>query len=337
MVIGRIFKYLGITVVTLAALVAIGYFLGVFGVPQLNGIDNEFGTVNETDTEIRTNVSVNNPNPIGVSIGGVKIDYTVAMNDLPMANGTKNGVSIQTGNSSVEFVTYLNNTRIPEWWYTHIRNGEQTEVGIEATVTHSQLGESPPIEETENVETDILSSFDSTETREINANRELVDDPVLYINETEGGFGDNLTRERTPIDLDFTMYNPKQYPYAVTEIGYTINMNNVTVGEGTTTGEQILAPESTSTLSAETVIQNERLDQWWVSHLENNEETTLTIDSYVVVDPDVPGVNVEPVRIDSDELDYETTIETDILGQDEESSSASASLTAPDAVAVPAT
>ena len=341
MVVLRIFKYLAITLLTLSVLVAIGFFLGVFGVPTLNSIDNEFGTVNETQTEIRTNVSVNNPNPIGVSFGGLKIDYTVGMNGIPMANGTRTGLSIQTGNSSLQFVTSLDNTKIPDWWYTHIRNGERTDVTIDATASHSALGSAPPVTQSQPVTTDIISAFDSTETRPIDANRPLVDDPVLYLNETAGEFGDELTRERTPINLDFTVFNPKAYPYAVTEIGYTITMNNITVGEGSTTGEQVIAPRSESTLSTATVIQNDRLDQWWVSHLQNEEVTDLKIDFYFVVDPDVPGV--EPITIDSEKLDYETTIETNILGQSGGSSNAtgsnstSAGLDDPQAVAVPAT
>jgi LEA14-like dessication related protein len=334
MVVLKILKYLVITLVALVALVAIGFFLGVFGVPQLNGIDNEFGTVNETQTEIRTDVSIHNPNPIGLSVGGLNIDYTIGMNEIRMANGTKQGLSLGTGNSSLQFVTYLDNGKIPEWWYTHIRNGERTNVGVNATVSHGALGSAPPITQSETIETDILSAFDSTETREINADRALVDDPVLYLNETAGEYGENLTPQQTPIDLGFTVYNPKAYPYAVTEIGYNITMNGIPVGDGTTTEEQVLAPRTESTLTAETILRNERLDQWWVSHLNNDEVTDLRIDFYVVVDPDIQGV--DPVRIDSDELDYQTTIETNILGQGADTSgntSTSNSIRAPNLAA----
>lgn len=317
MVIGKIFKYLFITFVTLGVLVAIGFFLGVFGIPTLNSIDNEFGTVNETTTEIRTNVSLNNPNPIGVSFGGLEINYTVLMNDVAMANGQKNGVSIGTGNTSIELVTYLDNTKIPAWWYTHIQNNERTDVTIDATVSQSTLGSTNIQEDTE-IETDILSSFNSTETRPIDANKPVIQDPVLYLNETSGSYGDGLTRDRTPINLDLTVYNPKRYPYTITEIGYTINMNDVEVGNGTTESEQILEQRSQSQIEAETAIRNQRLDKWWVTHIENNETTELYVDFYIVVDPGLSGV--DPIRLDSDELDYEDTIETNILGNKNQSS-----------------
>jgi LEA14-like dessication related protein len=306
--------------VTLAVLLAIGFFLGVFGIPQLNSVDNEFGTVNETTTEIETSVNIYNPNPIGVSFGGLQVNYTVNMNDIPMANGQKKGLSIATGNSSLGFTTYLDNTRIPEWWYTHIRNGERTDLTIDAQVSHSALG-GTDFQQGRTVETDILSAFDSTETREVDANAALVEDPVLYINETEGSYGTNVTRERTPIDLDFTVYNPKRVPYTVTEVGYTINMNNITVGEGATQSERILPPQEETSLVANTAIDNSKLDQWWVSHLQNGETTDLYIDFYVQVDP---GVG-EPIRLDSEELDYRTTIETNILGSGGTNASAGSS------------
>jgi len=40
------------------------------------------------------------------------------------------------------------------------------------------------------IETDVSSSFDSTETQPIDANQPLVSDPVLYLNETEGEWGE---------------------------------------------------------------------------------------------------------------------------------------------------
>lgn len=324
MVVLRILKYLVITIVTLAVLVAIGFFLGIFGIPHLNSIDNQFGTVNETTTEIQTNVSINNPNPIGVSVGGVKINYTVNMNDIPMARGTKEGISIQTGNSSLRFDTYLDNTKIPQWWYTHIANGEQTTVNLDARVSHSLIG-GTSFNQNQSIQTDILSSFDSTETREIDANNGIVEDPVLYLNETEGAYGSDISPEQTPINLDFTVYNPKSYPYTITEVGYTIEMNGIQVGQGSTDSAKTLEPKTESVLTAETVIENAKLDQWWVSHLENDEVTDLYIDFYVEVKP--AGIaGATPFKIDSDELDYRTTIETNILGSKNSTSGTRAAL-----------
>ncbi len=73
----------------------------------------------------------------------------------------------------------------PAWWVTHIDNGETTTVGIDATVTSSTLGgRSVSFSQERTIETDLLSQFNSTETRPVEADQPLVSDPVIYINET---------------------------------------------------------------------------------------------------------------------------------------------------------
>jgi len=86
------------------------FALGVVGTPSVVGVENRFGEVTNETTTIDSDLTVNNPNPVGVSLGGVTIDYGVSMNDVSMANGTKEGVSVGTGNTSVPFTTELDNS-----------------------------------------------------------------------------------------------------------------------------------------------------------------------------------------------------------------------------------
>ncbi|WP_254278685.1 LEA type 2 family protein [Haloarcula marina] len=285
--------------------------LGVLGTPSVESVDNHFAGVGETTTTVNTNLTVNNPNPIGVQLGGTTVNYTVDMNGVDIASGQKEGLSLATGNSTIPFSTQMQNGQIPPWWYTHIENGETTQVSIDATVTSSLLGgRSFSLSQDQTVETDIISQFNSTETRPVNANQPLVSDPVLYINETRGSWDrGNLTRSTTPLGLDFTVYNPKPYPYAVSKIGYTVSMNNVTVGEGETDRGYTLSPGETETIEANAAIQNENLDDWWVTHLQRNQVTDLYIDFYFIVEG-----GGEQFRIDLDAIDYAKTIETDIFG-----------------------
>ncbi|WP_340099268.1 LEA type 2 family protein [Salinibaculum salinum] len=314
--IGRILKYLGLGVGGLVALLGVAYVFGFVGVPQVESIDNQFGEVNNSTSEIQTTITVNNPNPIGISLGGTTIDYTVDMNNISMATGQKRGIAIGSGNSTVDLVTYLDNTKIPAWWYTHIQGGEQSDLFVDATVSHNTLG-SRDFQTSKSIETNILGAFNSTETRPVNADSSLVSDPVLYINETSGSYGSELTREQTPIDLGFTVYNPKPYPYVVTRVDYTIYMNNITVGEGSNERNSAIPPSATETINANTVIQNDRLDEWWVSHLQNNQTTDLYVDMQVVVEADTPAGTTPAITIDTDALDYRDTIETDVFGNKE--------------------
>lgn len=284
--------------------------LGIFGTPAVTSVDNRFTGVSTNTTTVETGLAVNNPNPVGVQLGGTSIEYTVFMNDVAMANGSKEGLTVAQGNSTLQFTTEMDNSRIPDWWVSHIDNGETTQVTIDANVSSSLAGgRSISLSQNRTVETDIIGQFNSEETRPVNTDNPVVTDPALYINETRGSWDQsNLTGAETPIDIEFDVHNPKSYPYTVTEIGYTAEMNDVTVGTGATESAIIIEPSATETVGVDTVIQNENLDEWWVSHLRNNQVTDLYIDFYVVVE--AAG---EEFRLDLEAIDYENTIETDIF------------------------
>jgi LEA14-like dessication related protein len=298
----------------LAVTVGIGFALGVFGVPEVTAVENDFGNVTDEETIIETNVSVQNPNPVGVSLGGVTIDYQVRMNDVGMANGTKNGISIGSGNSTTHLETTMYNDRIPPWWASHVSNRERTQVVIDAEVASSTLGQRRTFTREREIQTDILGQFASDEDRPIDGNLPLLDDPLLVIQETGASWG-SVTREETPLNMDFTMYNPNTEPYAISELRYDISMNHVQVAEGATEDPFVIPGRTTNTLHATTAIQNGRLDEWWVSHLNESryghQVTLFRIDFTAVVE--LP--NGETVTVPLDDLTYREWIGTDVLGE----------------------
>lgn len=303
---------LRIVVVALAVVGVLGggaFATGVVGAPSVAGVENTFGPVNETTTVVETDLTVSNPNPVGASIGDVTVEYDVLMNDVSLASGVKEGVSVGTGNSTVNFSTAARNERIPPWWISHVRNGEETTVTVDTSVRSSTLGRTAnPPNVTRQVETDLLSEFNSTETRPINADQPGVSDPVLYVNETRAEWGE-VTESRTSMELTFVVYNPKSYPVAVSELGYDIAMNDVDVGDGATDSEYVVPPKSTETIEATVDIRNDRIDEWWVTHLQRNQVTDLRIDFSARLD-----LSTTTVTVPLDPLTYTTTIETDIFG-----------------------
>jgi len=326
---GSTLRVLATVLLVVAVAVLVAWLLGLIGAPAVEDVRNEFGEVNESATIIQTDLTVENPNPVGVTLGGTTVNYTVYMNDIGMATGQKEGVEIETGRSQLPFTTRMRNNRIPRWWHSHIENGERTKVLVDAQIRSSLLaGRQVSLPQEEAVETDIISQFNSTETRPINANRDFPEDPVLYDNETSARWDrENLSSERTPIDMSFVVYNPKPWPYATTEIGYTITMNGVEVGQGSTEDVVTIPPGETETIRTTTAIDNTNLDEWWVTHLQRNQVTDLEINFYLVVDPvedDTAGPldpmtgdqldEVGEFRVPLETIDYERTIETDIFG-----------------------
>ena len=309
LLLGSKIRILATVVVTLGIAIGGAFGAGLLGAPGVTGVQNSFGDVTNETTLIHTNLTVENPNPFGLKLGGVIVSYDVAMNDVTMANGTKDGVALNSGRSDVHFESRMDNEKMPRWWVSHIRNGERTTVRVDATATSSTLGRTfaaPPV--TRQVETDIISQFNSTETRPMNASVPVVSNPLAYVNETSARWGE-VTRSETPIDMRFVVFNPKTTPLALTEIGYNITMNGVAVGEGATTREHIVEGGTTETIEAQTVIRNRRLDDWWVTHLKNDQVTELRIEFYAKV-----RVAGETYRIQLREMTYTKTIETDIFG-----------------------
>ncbi|EMA70937.1 LEA type 2 family protein [Halorubrum distributum] len=297
-----------------AAAVGGAFALGVVGVPSVAAVNNSFGDVTNETTVVETDLVVSNPNPIGVGLDGVSIDYTVSMNDVEMASGGREGVSVASGNSSIAFETDLENDAIPPWWTSHVENDERTTVAIDATVTSDLLGRSANLTRTRQVETDLIGAFTSDETRPVNADAPLVDDPVLYVNETRGRWG-TVSEEETPIEMEFDAYNPNLEPYVVTEIGYDVTMNGVAMGSGSTEEEYVIPSYGSETVELSAALRNERLDEWWVTHLDESvnghQVSDLRIEFYAVVE--LPSGEELTVQLDA--LTYEETIETDIFDE----------------------
>ena len=295
------------------ATVAAGFALGVLGTPSVVGVSNHFGAVTAETTTIETDVVVNNPNPVGGRVGDVSIAYAVDINDVRMATGRKDDITIGRGNSTVGLSTRMRNERIPAWWVTHLRNGEHSELVVHATVTSGTLGrsvEAPKIRK--DIDTDIASSFNTTETRPIEADRgPLVQDPVLSVEETSGWWSD-VTREETTVAMRFRVHNPKPYPIPLQAVRYDVDMNGVDVGSGGTDRSYVLPPGGTRTVAAELTLENDRLDEWWVSHLRRNQETELALGLSLVVDlSNVPGGG-PTVALPVDTIEH--TFETDVFG-----------------------
>jgi len=298
----------------LVALAGAGFFLGVLGAPEVVGVQNGFGDVSQNETVVETNVTIHNPNPIGVSLGGVTIDYDVSMNDVRMANGTKEGVSIDSGNSTMHLETVMFNDRIPPWWASHVRNGERTQVGIDAEISSSTLGQSKTFSRSTEIETDILGQFASQENRPINANHALVDDPILIVRETDAHWG-SVSRNETPLNMNFAIYNPNAEPYAISELRYEVTMNDLVVSRGATEDPFVIPGGTENTLRTTTNIQNQRLDEWWVSHLNESvhghQVSRFQIAFTAVVE--LPGG--EEIAVPLDDLTYAEWIGTDVLGE----------------------
>jgi LEA14-like dessication related protein len=103
-----------------------------------------------------------NEQPVPITV--VKIDYTVSLNDVTLADDShaEDTVIAPGETETVALTMALDNTKMDAWWVTHIRNGESSLLDVNATATINVAGEmrTVPLEmlsKNETVETDILS------------------------------------------------------------------------------------------------------------------------------------------------------------------------------------
>lgn len=306
----RIVALLAIPLVLVGGALAVG----VLGAPSLGSMQNSFGDVDETETVIETDLVIVNPNPFGISLEDVAVNYTVTMNQVEMAEGSLGGIAIERGNTSVALESTMRNDGIGEWWTSHIAADEVTTVDIDLTITSGRLGRTVNHTHTTTVETNILEAFNSDETREVNADDALVEDPVLYINETRAEWG-AVTDTETAIDMEFRVYNPKLEPYVITRTGYEITMNDVVVGTGETQEEHVIESRSHAVIALTTAIDATTLDEWWVTHLDEDvighQVSELRIDFHAIIE--LP--TGDTVRVPLEQLTYEEFVTTDFFDE----------------------
>lgn len=312
------------------ALLVVGAVVGgvvAFDRPSVAGIDTEWGTVTEDRTQIRAQIAVDDAGLLELVDGVASAAYTVSLNDVRVADGRTDDVRLDGERGVITATAWMDNDRIPEWWASHVARGETTTVRITSTVTAGvgglRLSTDGPTR-TRTVRTDLLAPMQSDRTRSVTAFGRT----LLTVESTDARWG-SATVERTPLIASATVTNPTPVPIPITDVGYTIRMNGVRVGEGTLDRRVVVPPGATRTVRTRAVIDNARLEQWWVSHLRNDETTDLSVDFHATVE--YAGTEY---RIPLDALSYDRTFETDFLAGD---GSAAAAVVSPANPAVAAT
>ena len=272
------------------------------GQPSVENIRTEWGAVTPKTTEIRTNIAVNNPSSVGIP-NVADVNYEVGMNDVTVASGHVNNLGLPSGESTISTTTEMDNGKIPAWWATHINNGEKTTVSIAPSISVPLFSKDLPAEK-RSFETDLLSAFNSTETRTMTAGNE----EVLRVTKTDASWG-HATAEETPLHVSATVENPTSGEVVFSQLGYSITMNDVTVAGGTTDGEVHVESEETTSFSIDSAFDNGKLPEWWQSHVENGEKTTMDVQFYATITEDG-----ETKKVELPFLSKRIAFTTDVLG-----------------------
>jgi len=270
-------------------------------IPEIKSVTNSWGDITADSSGIKTTIVVNNPNTFPIPIKGV--EYQIFMNDVRIGSGQSVGEASlpAKGEHAITIITELENKKIPEWWVTHIRKGEKSDVKISGNIVFDlKLVEYKyPIEQIiSTVRTNILGG---KRTFEIN---ERGMEPQMRSIENSWG---EVTDDYTEIETKMVLYNPHLVPIYIHLIRYEIGMNEIKMGLGLSEETILLKPRSDTEIRFDTELDNHKLNDWWVTHLRNGERTSLEIKSELVYTAAGGEFTIElPVQ--------KETMETNILG-----------------------
>jgi len=290
-----------IVVIVLGGAVYLLFPTGKPEIPEIKGITNSWGDITADNSEIKTNIVVDNPNAFTIPIKSV--EYEIFMNDVSMGSGHSVGEASLPAKSehTITILTGLENNKIPQWWVTHIRRGEDSDVKINGNIVFDlKITEYKyPLEQTISaVRTNILGGKKSYQVDETSLEPQL--------RSIENSWGE-VTDDFTEIRTKMVMYNPQLIPIYIERIKYEIYMNDIKMGSGLSEETILLEPRSDTEISFDTKLENDKLDDWWVTHLKNGERTSLEIKSELVYTVAGKEFTIElPVQ--------KETLETDILG-----------------------
>ncbi|SEW25701.1 LEA type 2 family protein [Natrinema salifodinae] len=314
-------------IVGIAAALGGLFAAGVIGVPDAGLEDNAWGEVSDEEIEVLTTVWIDNPNP-GFSLGDTRIDYAIAMNDVDLASGSADDVTVPSGNTTTELRTDLRYQRLPAWWASHIRNDEVSELAVETTahVDVGPLSGSPSGTYTDEKATELepmiaasLAEFEGEHTLSpvgSGAGTGTVE-PTVEIRDTDAEWG-AVTENRTELHLTFDVHNPNAHPLPTPALTGEMVFNEVTVAHWDAhevdvrdgPDDATIPPQSSREITFVAELDNDDVAAWFATHADNEEVTDAEMRAQLAMQ-----INGETRTIPDDEDAIHCTYElrTDIF------------------------
>ena len=308
-----------------------GYAAVTFEKPSFGVIDmGDWQNISEDSITVTSEAWINNPNPVGLSVGFIDIRYAAEVNNITLAEGSIDKVSLNSGNNTQEFETELKQGRIPDWWVSHLQNGENSTVSVPVNigtpVTSFEI-QAFSKEVGTNITSRIENSLESIEgsykgpgieTTRSGFTAELR--PEVEIRDFKASWGD-ISEDRSEILMDMEVHNPNQYPVPTPSFGGKADLNNITVANWTANSEPLtelaeegmIAPGETEELRFRVGLKNQKMDEWLETHVENEELTRADINADLIF-----NIQGQEFKAPAGGMKCTIEIQTDILVDDEE-------------------
>lgn len=280
---------------------------------ELLVVGDQRATWGEADTErapVRFRTEMENVHDRPVGIDGT--DYEIRMNDVVVGSGeTEESIELAPGESGAFTVeAAIDTPRMQEWWVSHLRNGERTDlvilvypVTVEADGTRTRL----PVtvfEERSTFETDMLGTGETVIEPSETEPQAAFSEPTVTGTRSEWG---EVRDSETDIETTVTLRNDTDEAFdevLALEIEQETAIAGIPVATGTDTVDSL--PQGEGRIDLLATKDHATVPRWWAAHLENGERSVSRTD--VTAEADV-AVTTLPLDLE----DRETTVETDLL------------------------
>ncbi len=245
-------------------------------------VDSEWGEVDDRSAEIRTEIRFPSPNVVNGNVDSFGVEYVAEMNGVRVAEAEKSGVHLDPHRTVVRLDARMENGRIRDWWTSHIESGEESRMRVKPRLrldlAMSDIGVRVPSYRT-GIETDVLSFLNEADRRE----KTVLGRTVFAVDDVNADWGEP-DEDETPVEVTARVENPTRFPIRFSDIVCDVRMNDVEVGGGGTVDGFRLGAGETDELDLCVTVDNERLPEWWATHVDNGEHTEITVDVSGAVD-----------------------------------------------------
>jgi LEA14-like dessication related protein len=315
------------------------YFGGFLKPPDLQAVRMSWGEVTAQETEVKGEIRINNRLPVGLGSSNVGVEVPVEFYEVPAFSLTLPELLLEKGESTLGANGALRQAELPRWWPQFVNNGEVLAIRVRpkiwARLLGRQLGTQLPGIETE-ASIPLLRGVRSGEARTMGFDDaspvELAGDPgkhfvvgpprpphpVLTVESWEFHWG-AVSQATTQLLGTIVLNNETVLPLPIQGLGLGIDMNKIRVVPDVrvTPGLPYLPPGQSVPLKLDAQVDNAKLVEWWTSHLQQGEETIVTVRIAVtiVLPRDLPGglgnnVELPLVPVPG----FHCIINTDIMG-----------------------
>ena len=279
-----------------------------FSQPEVGAIELGWGEVTDAVTEIEATVGLSRPDESPfLDLASLDLDQTVRINGVTVADDSTAVGTAPIREGTVPLLIHLDNSKVPEWWAAHLNGGESSTIEIDTVATVDVGMTTFPIDvpaEGRSFTTDLLSDLNVDAPRHV----ERGGSRPLTVHRTRASWG-RATPTRAPVVVDVDVSNRAGAPVTISDVTYRVALNDVVLGDGVLDQAYTVAAGTDRTVRFLLVLDNSKMDEWWVSHIRNGERTTVEVELSATVRS--RGFE-QTVALDSPEPS--PPIETDILG-----------------------